>query len=84
MVAAGSGWRDRVHGGEVVMTFEAWLKHIGYEHFAMQPAPVVKRALHMAWQASREHQSDCTCPNKGGPDCEFFDMVTDECLYGHI
>jgi len=41
------------------MDFEAWLKHIGYEHFAMQPAEVVKRALHMAWQASRENMDRC-------------------------
>ena len=39
-------------------TFEDWLKHTGYQHFAMQPAEVVRRALHMAWQASRENQQE--------------------------
>jgi hypothetical protein len=40
------------------MTFEEYLKHIDYQHFAMQPAEVIKRVLHMAWQASRENMQE--------------------------
>jgi hypothetical protein len=28
-------------------------------------------------------ERECTCP-EGGPDCEFFDMETDKCLYGKV
>jgi hypothetical protein len=41
------------------MNFEEWSKHIDYKYFAMQPPEVVKRALHMAWQASRNSFPKC-------------------------
>jgi hypothetical protein len=31
----------------------------------------------------KRKSNECTCP-EGGPECEFFDMETDECLYGKI
>lgn len=40
------------------MDIGEYLKHIGYQHFAMQPADVVKRVIRMAWQASRENMQE--------------------------